>query len=113
MNTMKTEIETMEEGLPIAGSPPAGPGPGAITRDTVPTDALGMPDEDEQMEAPEVGDEVTYTVTGNVVSIEGGNAVIERKTINGRDLAASQPPQSPEMGLEADAAAMDRGGYGS
>jgi hypothetical protein len=111
MNTMKTEIETMEEGLPIAGQTPASPGPG--TRDTVPADLLAMPDDSEQMTTPEVGDEVTYTVTGKVVSIDGGNAVIERRTINGKDLAASQPPQSPEIGLEADAAAMDRGGYGS
>lgn len=94
----------------MAGVPPkGGPGPGC-ERDTVPLGMLAMPDEGEQMTPPEVGDEVSYSVTGKVVSVAGDNAVIERKTINGKDVGGGHEGQEPNEGdLMAEAQEMDGG----
>lgn len=54
--------------------------------DTVPLDALSMPDDQEQMQPPEVGDVVNYQVTGKVAAIEGNQAKIQRTSINGQEL---------------------------
>ena len=59
--------------------------------DTVPLDTLAMPDDQEQMQPPEVGDVVNYQVTGKVVAIEGNMAKVERQSINGQDL-----PNAPQ-----------------
>lgn len=58
--------------------------------DTLPIDSLAVPDEDEQMVAPEVGDRVTYTVEGRVVSVNGNQAVIRRESVNGRPVESAQ-----------------------
>lgn len=47
---------------------------------------LSMPDDQEQMQPPEVGDVVNYQVTGKVVAIEGSYAEIQRQSINGQEL---------------------------
>lgn len=79
--------------------------------DSVPVTALQMPDDQDQMTPPEVGDEVSYTVTGKVVSIEGGTARIERKTINGQEIEAPEPEESDEAeSLMAEAEGMDAKG---
>lgn len=54
--------------------------------DCVPIDLLAMPDDQEQMQPPAVGDVVNYQVTGKVVAIEGDCARIERQTINGQEV---------------------------
>lgn len=58
----------------------------AANVDTVPLNMLEMPDDQEQMQPPEVGDEVNYQVAGKVVAIEGGTAKIQRTSINGQEL---------------------------
>lgn len=73
----------MSEGSDMPPSPDIEP---AGNTDTVPLKALGMPDEKEQMTPPEVGDEVSYQVTGKVTAINGGLATIERMTINGQSV---------------------------
>ena len=90
------------------------PGPmggGSCEKDTVPMSALEMPDEQEQMTPPEVGDEVSYQVSGKVVSINGANAVIARTTINGQEVGGAEETAEPnEKDLESEAAQMDGGG---
>jgi hypothetical protein len=60
--------------------------PGDVNMDTVPLDLLSMPDDQEQMQPPEVGDVVNYQVTGKVVAIEGDDAKVQRQSINGQEL---------------------------
>jgi len=74
----------------VPGGDPGDAGAEASERDTVPLSALKMPDDQEQMTPPEVGDEVNYQVTGKVVSINGDQAVIERETINGQPFDPGQ-----------------------
>lgn len=76
-----------------AGSPHEGGefSPDADNMDTVPLDALAMPDDQEQMQPPQVGDVVNYQVTGKVTAIEGDVAKVLRTSINGQDL-----PGQPE-----------------
>jgi hypothetical protein len=54
--------------------------------DTVPLNSLEMPDDQEQMQPPEVGDEVNYQITGKVVAIEGNMAKVQRTSINGQEI---------------------------
>lgn len=77
--------------------------------DRVPIHTLGMPDDQDKMTPPEVGDEVTYTVTGKVMSISGDIAVIERMSINGTNIDDNDGDTEPatEDGLRNDAEAMD------
>lgn len=58
----------------------------AANTDTVPLNLLSMPDDQEQMQPPGVGDVVNYQVTGKVVAIEGDMAKVERQSINGQEL---------------------------
>lgn len=74
----------------------------AINLDTVPLDALSMPDDQEQMQPPEVGDVVNYQVTGKVVAIEGNMARIERQSINGQDVSNEPDPSSQDSGAASD-----------
>jgi len=62
--------------------------------DTVPLSFLSMPDDQEQMQPPEVGDVVSYQVTGKVVAIEGNMAKVERQSINGQDLPDAEPNET-------------------
>lgn len=71
----------------------------AANTDTVPLNLLSMPDDQEQMQPPGVGDVVNYQVTGKVVAIEGDMAKVERQSINGQDLPeADTGDGSSEMG---------------
>jgi hypothetical protein len=58
----------------------------AANMDTVPVSLLSMPDDQEQMQPPEVGDVVNYQVTGKVTAIEGNYAKVERQSINGQEM---------------------------
>jgi len=62
--------------------------------DTVPLTMLSMPDDQEQMQPPEVGDVVNYQVTGKVVAIEGGYAKVQRQSINGQELPDAEPDET-------------------
>jgi hypothetical protein len=86
----------MDKKMPMAGGdmPPMAEGgekPANISGDdTLPVDSLAVPDEDEQMVAPEVGDRVTYTVEGRVMSVNGNLATIRRESVNGRPVEAAE-----------------------
>lgn len=62
--------------------------------DTVPLSMLSMPDDQEQMQPPEVGDVVSYQVTGKVVAIEGAYARVQRQSINGQELPDAEPDET-------------------
>lgn len=55
-----------------------------------------MPDEQEQMTPPEIGDEVNYQVTGKVTAINGGVATIQRTNINGKDISEDETEPANE-----------------
>lgn len=71
--------------------------------DTVPLDMLAMPDDQEQLQPPEVGDEVNYQVTGKVVAIEGDQAKVQRTSINGQDIPGSDNDDESQTPQDADA----------
>ena len=112
--------ETFSEGSDLAqanASLDAEAGPPAAQLDSVPINALAMPDEKEQMTPPEVGDQVNYTVTGTVKAIVGGVAQIERETINGNELELNESPEEEKAeddgGLMAEAGQMDKQQFGN
>ena len=78
----------------------------------VPLDSLAQPDNDNNMQSPEVGDEFDMTVHAKVVSIEGDQACIQPISINGEPLKPqpnSGPPDqtdSQEGAEDPDVAAM-------
>lgn len=69
----------------------------------VPVKSLAMPDESEQMQAPEVGDAVSFTVDGKVTRIEGDQAYVKPESVNGEAL----PPPQAEPTMADDRAALD------
>jgi hypothetical protein len=96
--------ETMMENPPMPEpAAPAAPS----TNDTIPLDALAMPDDSEQLVNPEPGDVVSYTIEGKVVSVDGNVAVIQRQTVNGKALEATPQPEDDMAGLEAMAGQLD------
>jgi hypothetical protein len=80
----------------------------AANTDTVPVSMLAMPDDQEQMQPPDVGDVVNYQVTGKVVAIEGDYATVQRQSINGQELPGAEDG-SPETG-DGDSGGDDAGG---
>jgi hypothetical protein len=76
----------------------------AANVDTVPLDALQMPDDQDQMQAPEVGDQVDYQVTGKVVAVEGGFARVQRTAINGQDVQGTNDDDEGRSPQNADSA---------
>lgn len=82
----------------IGSKPSAGDSAGGMDsgEDCVPLSALNLPDDTEQMQAPEEGDKVQYTVEGTVTRIEGDNAYIKRESINGQPVEGdSNEPENP------------------
>jgi len=101
----------------MGGPPPdAGAGPDLVVAigkdkgsdmgglDCVPLSALNMPDDQEQMQAPEQGDKVTYSIEGTVEKIEGDEAYVKRESINGQPVQppSDKPEQPPQAGDEPD-----------
>lgn len=86
-----------EPGATRTGQQSTGPDAGAMNgEDCVPLAALNLPDNTEQMQSPEQGDKVQYTVEGTVTRIEGDNAYIKRDTINGQPVNdAEAEPENP------------------
>jgi len=97
-----------------AAAPAEGPGltPGPVEH-VIPLAALEMPDDTEQMAAPEVGDEVQYNVTGKVSRIEGDLCFVTPATVNGKELpgpAAGAAPEAVEgAGLRSEAGGFSPG----
>lgn len=64
----------------------------------IPLDALGQPDDKDQINPPEVGDTVDFSVSGKVTRIDGTTAFVQPSTINGKDVAATAPAGAPGGG---------------
>jgi hypothetical protein len=81
----------------------------ASTEQCVPVDALAIPGEGEALEAPEIGDQVSYTVEGKVTRIEGKKAYVEPETVNGQPakISPESEVQSPESGEAGAYAALE------
>jgi hypothetical protein len=73
--------------------------------DCIPLSSLSMPDDQEQMQNPEVGDMVNYSVEGKVTRIEGENAYVQKTAINGNKVEGGAAAPAPdEMGQLEDMA---------
>lgn len=77
----------------------------AANTDTVPLNLLSMPDDQEQMQPPGVGDVVNYQVTGKVVAIEGDFARVQRQSINGQELPGTGDQDEDENDADANQSA--------
>lgn len=78
----------------------------------VPLSSLGQPDEQDNMQAPAVGDPVTMTVEGSISRVEGPNAYITPTAVNGQKIEQSTPAMPEEDRLRQMAASMPPGaGY--
>lgn len=71
----------------------------------IPIEALQQPDEGDQLTAPEVGDEVDFTVSGKVTRIEGAFAYVLPSTVNGQEVKGDAPAEGGDTlaSLEAEA----------
>ena len=85
------------KGAATIGAATGGSGPGMIW---VPIGALAMPDESEQMTAPEKGDRVTMQVEGTISDIQGEQVCVTPEAVNGQNLAEAQKEQQPELSPE-------------
>ncbi len=94
--------------LAIGVKPRAG-GDSMGNEDCVPLSALGMPDETEQMQSPEEGDPVQYTVEGTISRIEGDNAYVTRTAINGQPVAQKPDDQNQPENPAAEPDEDDQG----
>lgn len=63
----------------------------------VPVKALAVPEEGEQLVAPEVGDRVSYTIEGKVTRVEGEQAYVQPETVNGEAIADAKPEPTAEQ----------------
>lgn len=59
----------------------------------VPAAAVSVPDEGEQLAAPEPGDTVRYVVEGRVTRTDGGHVYVQPTTINGQPVEEAKPEQ--------------------
>lgn len=63
----------------------------------VPVAAVSVPDQDEQMAAPEPGDTVRYEVEGKVNRVAGGHVYVEPIAINGQPVEAKAEPVADDL----------------
>ena len=68
----------------------------------LPLSMLAQPDNEDQMQTPEVGDTGSMTVEYEVTRIEGDNAYIKPKSINGQPIPAEAEKPTPEDEDEAE-----------
>lgn len=64
----------------------------------VPTSALAMPDEQDQMTEPSPGDAVTLQVEAKVSRVEGEMAYVTVQTVNGVEMKGPPSPQPSPPG---------------
>lgn len=110
-------------GMPKDGAPggddsegrPSAPDSDTSNQDCVPLSALAMPDPDagDQMNTPQVGDRVTYTVEGTVASIDGEEAYVKREAINGQPVSSQSDAENEDQGSEDQQDQADRSELGS
>lgn len=88
---------------PIMPTPePDGDEMGSNGEICVPLQALAMPDQQDQMEAPVMGDKVQANIEGTVTRIEGENAYLKLDAVNGQKLDKEQTPSdtdAPDAGM--------------
>ena len=101
MNPNLPTGETMSEGEmlpPTEGNFPALPELGATAsfEQCLPADVLKQPDDQEALQTPEVGDEVSYSVTGKVSRIEGDMVYVTPSQVNGQEIKLPAAPEAPE-----------------
>jgi len=65
----------------------------------VPLDSLKTPNENDQLETPEVGDQPVLTVEGTITRIEGNNAYIKPSAVNGQKIEQKETPMDEESQL--------------
>lgn len=85
MNDMGAELPELNE-APASGS----------IEQCVPLASLGVPGEGEQMENPEVGDQVNFEVAGKVTRIEGDKAYVMPESINGQPVEETPEPDADD-----------------
>lgn len=80
---------------PETGGEPDGDGmaPGLLC---VPLEALGQPDEHDQVNTPEVGDKGQASIEYSVAKIEGPNAYLKLDAINGKTIEEPQGPPTDD-----------------
>src|SRR5436853_7861392 len=61
----------------------------------IPSKALAMPDENEQMANPTPGDPVTFQVEGKVTRVVGENTYVKPTSVNGEPLDAKAAEEKP------------------
>lgn len=99
------EINSESPDLAGPGTPAAAPGPEPDSDDReqcVPVAALAMPDDQEQMAPPEVGDKVSYQVEGTVTRVEGDEAYVQPESINGQEVGPKEAEPTPDEQDQAD-----------
>lgn len=106
-------METMEGALPdmaMREMPEAGADKPRLQQ-CVPVAAVSVPDEGEQMAAPEPGDTVRYEVEGKVDHVAGGHVYVDPATINGQPMTekSAEPVADELAAMQADAGGP--GGY--
>ena len=89
----------------MADNAPTMPAAASKMEICVPIASLAMPGEDENMNAPGMGDPVQLMAEGTVSRIEGDNAYVSLKSINGKPLddesaETTNTPESDESGDE-------------
>ena len=107
MNPNLPTDETFSEGSDMPPTP-AMPAAKPMAEDCVPVEALAMPDEGDQMQPPAVGDMVNYQVTGKISRIEGNQAYVTRKTVNGQEIHAEPDADDAGGPSDGDADNMDK-----
>lgn len=98
--------ETNSQG-PMGGDqeqsePMTGPG-----MDCVPADALSMPDEQEAMQRPDIGDKVSYQCEGTVSEVQGDNIYVKRTSINGQPVEEATPNPAAGQSDDQDMAGLE------
>ena len=95
--------------------PEIAPDTGAVEKprleQCVPTSAVSVPEEGEQMAEPEPGDTVRYEVEGKVSRVAGGHVYVDPVSINGQPVEEKPDEPVDELaGLQEEAGMMDQGG---
>lgn len=81
-----------------------------ITREIcVPSAALALPDEGEQMLEPEAGSPVQVNIEGTVSRVENGHAYITLSKVNGEDVQMPEPAVDPLETERGELSAMSQG----
>lgn len=59
-------------------------------------EAVGIPDENDQLVSPDPGDAVSFQADGEVDRVEGGMVYVRLKAVNGQPMPETAPAEDPE-----------------